>query len=77
MEKLESIFVDFQNGDKEGRIRLNTVGTFRDIKEKNIHLRNGLELLLDDRDGLSTPGIVEFSKEENIWVAKIDWNLFK
>jgi hypothetical protein len=77
MKKLDKVFVDFNNADKEGRIRLTTYGTRRDIKEKNIQLKNGLELLLDDEDELSTPGIVEFSKEENIWVAKIDWNLLK
>jgi hypothetical protein len=77
MKKLDKVFVDFNNADKEGRIRLTTYGTRRDIKEKNIQLKNGLELLLDDEDELSTPCIVEFLKEENIWVAKIDWNLFK
>ena len=77
MNLQKKIFADFHNSDRDGRVRLNTVGTFRDIKEHNITLQEGLQILIDDNDGLVTPGIVEFSKEENIWVAKIDWELLK
>lgn len=73
MNKLKKIFVDFNNNDVNGRIRLNTNGTFKDIKRYEIHLEEGLELLLDDHDGICTLGVVEFSIDENIWVAKIDW----
>lgn len=73
MEKIK-LFVDFNNADVEGRIRLNTNGTFKDIKENNIELKDGLEVLLDDNEEFKIYGIVEFSKDENIWVAKIDWS---
>ena len=74
MNKPDKIFVDFNNADKEGRIRLNTKGAISDIREKNILLEHGLELFLDDGEELSILGIIEYSQDENIWVAKIDWN---
>ena len=73
MNILFKVFADFNNADKLGRIRLNTIGTENDVKEKNIEFQPGMEILLDDSEELSVLGIVEFSVEENIWVAKIDW----
>jgi hypothetical protein len=68
------LFVDFNNADRYGRIRLNTNGTFDDIDKYHIKLESGLEVLLNDGDSLKAKGIIEFSDEEKIWVAKIDWN---
>lgn len=73
MEQLKTIFADFNNTDKENRVRLNTNDSLNDIKINNIKLIEGLELLLDDGDEFKIKGIVEFSKSENIWVAKCDW----
>jgi hypothetical protein len=70
---LNKVFIDFNNADKKGRVRLNSNGTLNDLKNKNIELIEGKEILLDDEDGLATAGIVQFSEEENIWVAVIDW----
>jgi hypothetical protein len=71
------IFADFNNTDRKHRVRLTTVGTLEDLERMNIKLEPGLELILDDNDELVTHGIVEFSEEENIWVAKINWDEFK
>jgi hypothetical protein len=68
------IFVDLNNTDSKGRVRLNTAGALNDIKTKNITLKDGLEVLLDDRQEFRVKGISEFSKQENIWVAKPDWS---
>jgi len=76
MEYPKKIFADFNNADTKGRVRLTTAGTLADLKTFGLKLEAGLELMLDDREGLSTAGIVEFSEEENIWVAKIDWERF-
>lgn len=73
MEPLITIFVDFNNLDQDGRVRLITAGALHDIKTKNIKLFEGLELLLDDNQEFKGPGVVEFSKSENIWVARFDW----
>lgn len=67
MKPIDKIFADFNNADSKGRVRLTTVGSLRDIKDENLRLEPGLELVLDDEDGLNTIGIVEFSEEENIW----------
>ncbi len=59
----------------EGRIRLNTNGSLKDIK--NIQLYNGLKVILNDADELEAEGIIEYSESEKIWVAKIDWDKIK
>ena len=59
------------------RVRLTTVGTLKDLDRIGIILESGLEIILDDNDELVTPGVVEFSEEENIWVAKINWDNLK
>ena len=69
----QKIYVDFNNRDSLGRVRLNTKGTFDDLKRFNIELKPGLELLLDDEEELMASGIVQFSQEENIWVASFEW----
>ena len=68
------LFADFHNADKQGRVRLNTTGTFEDLAKYNIILRPGLEVLLNDDDSLEANGVVEYSEDEKIWVARIDWN---
>jgi len=73
---LKKIFADFNNADNKGRVRLNNHGTLDDISKNNVVLKNGLEILLSDDDSLETIGIVEFSEEEKIWVARIDWDSF-
>lgn len=70
---MEKISVDFNNCDAMGRVRLNTKGTFEDLDRLNFKLEQGLKLLLVDDDELKAIGIVEFSQEENIWVASFEW----
>lgn len=74
---MKRIFVDFNNADAEGRVRLNINGALADIEIQHIELRNGLQLVLDDNESFKIIGIVEFSETENIWVAKINWNDLK
>jgi hypothetical protein len=49
---METIIVDFNNADSYSRIRLNTIGAFESIKEKNIELIEGKQVQLDDEDSL-------------------------
>ena len=69
---MHKIFADFNNCDSLNRVRLNTNGAKKDIQEGKINLENGMKVLLDDGDGLTMSGIIEFSEIENVWVAKID-----
>lgn len=71
---MKKVFADFNNADKNGRLRLSTVGSLESIKSYGIELYEGLEILLDDDESLRTMGTVHFSDEENRWVAQIDWN---
>jgi hypothetical protein len=70
---LSRIFVDFHNADEHGRLRLNCIGTIEDLARQQIELENGQQLMLYGED-LEIDGIVQFSEEEKIWVAVIDWD---
>ncbi|MVT08305.1 hypothetical protein [Chitinophaga tropicalis] len=70
----ETIYADFQNVDKLGRVRLNLRRTLFDLKTQRIMLEPGKELVLDNDAGVSGKGIVQFSEEEDIWVAVIPDN---
>ena len=75
MKKLR-VFADFHNADVQGRLRLNCIGTVEDLARQNIELHNG-QLLTFYSEELEVEGIVQYSSEENIWVAVIDWDLVK
>jgi hypothetical protein len=76
------VSVDFQNADVRGRVRLNCTGTVRDLARQQVHLRDGIRLTLYSEDGdangepceLQTEGVVQFSVDEQGWVAVIDWD---
>ena len=71
---IRTIFADFNNADRYGRVRLNTKGTFEDIDRLKIEFKENMKVLLDDKDGLTTIGNLKYSVEENIWVAEINWD---
>lgn len=70
--KYPRIFADFHNADEQGRLRLNCVGTIEDLSRQNIKLEDGKFLALYDED-LEVDGVVQYSEEESLWVAVIDW----
>jgi hypothetical protein len=67
------ILVDFHNADEQGRLRLNCIGTIEDLARQQAELENGQRLTLYGED-LEVDGIVQFSEDEKVWVATIDWN---
>ncbi|PAX46603.1 hypothetical protein [Brunnivagina elsteri] len=67
------VFADFHNADIRGRLRLNCTGTIGDLARQKILLEDGLRLILYSED-LETDGVVQYSTEENVWVALIDWD---
>lgn len=71
---MKKIFADFNNTDVNGDVRLNCLGTLEDIKNGEIILREGLEILLDDYDSIKTIGRCKFSASESIWIAEVNWN---
>lgn len=66
------IYADFNNADPQGRLRLNCVGTIEDLSRQGVCLQEGMRLILHDEE-LETEGEVQFSSEEQIWVAIINW----
>jgi hypothetical protein len=77
MKELPKIFADFNNADKQGRVRLNTAGSIQDINEIPNGLSVGMQVIIHDQDSLTTTGVIIFSEEENMWVAEIDWQHLK
>ena len=79
------VFSDFHNADARGRLRLNCVGTLKDLARQRVELHDGLVLTLyaddlDDQgrlDELLVDGVAAFSDEEHCWVASIDWNAIR
>jgi hypothetical protein len=41
-----------------------------------VHLREGLEVTLHDEE-LQAEGKVQYSDEERIWVARVDWGAIR
>lgn len=70
------IYADFHNADVQGRIRLNCIGTVEDLARQQITLRDGLLLRLYSEE-LEVEGQVQYSTEENLWVAVIDWDAIR
>jgi hypothetical protein len=66
------VWVDFNNCDRERRVRLNSSGTVQDLGRQGITLRDGLELVLYCLE-LEAQGTVAYSTDEGLWVAVVDW----
>lgn len=71
---IPKIFADFNNADQQGRVRLTTNGSLADIRRLNLELKDGMQVFLDDDEGLTTIGYLKYSDDEKIWVVQIDWD---
>lgn len=74
--KKSRVFADFHNADLKGRLRLNCTGTLADLACQKITLRNSQRLIFYSEE-LEVDGVVQYSDEENLWVAVIDWNAIR
>ena len=70
------VYADLHSADVNGYLRLNCIGTVQDLSRQRIALKEGLQLTLYSED-LEVAGRVQFSNDENIWVAVIDWNAIR
>ncbi len=73
---IPKVFADFHNADSQGRLRLNCIGTIEDLARQNVELQDGQLLTLYSED-LEVAGVVQYSSEEKLWVAAINWNAIK
>ena len=71
-----TVYADFNNADQQGRLRLNCVGTLRDLGLSGLRLADGLRIRVHDEE-LEADGEVSFSSDEQIWVARIDWDAIR
>lgn len=69
---LPVLYADFNNADARGRVRLNGVGTVRDLGRLGLQLRDGLSVRVHDEQ-VEADGEVRYSADERLWVAEIDW----
>jgi hypothetical protein len=67
------IYADFHNADDRGRLRLNCVGTIEDLARYQVELQDGKKLVLYSEE-LEADGVVNYSANEGLWVATIDWH---
>lgn len=74
--KKSRVFADFHNADMKGRLRLNCAGTLTDLACQKIILQDSQHLIFYSEE-LEVDGIVQYSDEENLWVAVIDWNTIR
>ncbi|PSB02018.1 hypothetical protein [Merismopedia glauca] len=70
------VYADFHNADLKGRLRLNCVGTMEDLSRLHIKLSDGQPLTLYSEE-LEVDGVVQYSDEESLWVALIDWDAIR
>ncbi|MXV83975.1 tetratricopeptide repeat protein [Candidatus Poribacteria bacterium] len=67
------VFADFHNTDAKGRARLNCAGTIANLERQGIALQAGQSLSIYSEE-LEVEGVVQYSEEEKLWTAVIDWN---
>ena len=65
------IYADFNNCDKEGRVRLNCIGSRDDLERLGIPLEEGMELVVSDSE-LEVEATATFVVEESIWAAEFN-----
>ena len=70
------VYADFHNADPQGRLRLNCIGTIQDLSRQQVELQEELTLTLYSEE-LEVEGRVQYSTEENLWVAAIDWDAIR
>ena len=67
-----SIYVDFHNTTRDGTVRLNTIGSIKDLNRQGIVLENGLAVRLYCED-FEVSGTVEYAEPEHMWTARFNW----
>jgi hypothetical protein len=72
---MTTIYADFNNADSEGRVRLNGLGTLRDLSWLGVYLKEDMPLTIHDEE-LCADGIAHHTSE-GVWAARIDWKAIK
>jgi len=70
------LYVDFHNTTEQGTVRLNTIGTVRDLNLQGVALNDGLVVDLYSED-FEVMGTVRFTESEHSWTACFNWKDLK
>jgi hypothetical protein len=65
------IYADFNNCDREGRVRLNCIGSRADLDRLGITLSEGMDLMVSDAE-LEVEAVATFVADDSIWAAVFD-----
>jgi hypothetical protein len=65
------IYADFNCQDEQGRIRLNTVGSLKDLATHKNELHEGAKVILYMPDDVEVEGVLVF---DEIWFGIPDYN---
>ena len=68
------IYADFNNTGEDDRVRLNTVGSLRDLRALEGQLADGLRVILYMTDEFEVEGTLVF---DTIWNGIPDWSTIK
>ena len=69
------IYADFNNTDEEGRVRLNTVASLRDIESHRDLMTPGAEVLLYMTSEFEVHGTITW--DGGIWRGVPDWSTIR
>lgn len=68
------IYADFNNSDEQGRVRLNTAGSKKDLDAHAGELADGLRVILHMMDEFEVDGALVF---DQIWRGVPDWGTIR
>lgn len=78
------LWADF-NASSDFGLRLNCLGTIKDLERQNLNLEEGMELLLwdedyndqNERDDLIVKATARYNSKLSIWEGEFDWEEIK
>lgn len=68
------IYADFNSSDEQGRVRLSTVGSRKDIERHRPSLKEGMEVILYTPGDFEVRGTLTFDR---IWLGIPDWSTIR
>ena len=68
------VWADLNNRDEQGRVRLNTVGSLKDIEKHHDEIREGTKVILNAEDDFEVEARLTFDK---VWRAIPDMTTIK
>jgi hypothetical protein len=71
-KSMPTIYADFHNADKDGFVRMNSIGTIEDLSRHGVVLKDGLKVRISDGE-LAADAVIRAPGKEGVWRAEINW----